>query len=171
MEKVLIIYSSETGNTKKVCEKAYSFFKDDIVLEKKIISINEISKINLDEFKNIIIGCWINKANADAKTRKLLSNIKDKNIWYIATLAARINSKHAEKTRVNLEKIFSKNNDFVKGILVRGKVSENIKRKMETFPLNLIHKTIPDIQVIINEADNHPNEEDFDKIKSFIENI
>ncbi len=169
MKKFLIIYSSETGNTKKVCAKAYSFFKSN--LDKDIVSIDEIEKINLDNYENIIIGCWINRANADAKTIKLLSNIKNKNIWYIATLAARLDSKHAEKTKLNLEKLFSKNNNCINGILVRGKVAENIKRKMERFPLNLIHKTITNISEIIKEADSHPDEEDFEKVKAFIENI
>ena len=66
--KTLIIYSSQTGNTKMVCEKAFEYING----EKVIIPIKEKDSINLDEFDNIVVGTWIDKAMPMQKLENLL---------------------------------------------------------------------------------------------------
>ena len=162
--KTLIIYSSQTGNTKLVCEKAFEFLKD----EKNIVPIEEIETINLDEYDNIIIGTWIDKATADAKAKKFINSLVDKKLYFIGTLAASLSSDHAKKCFNNLSKLCSKKNNFIDGVLARGKVSDDLKEKFTKFPLNIIHKFVPNIKEIIDEAQSHPNDSDFLLIKDFI---
>ncbi|MDO4690654.1 MAG: flavodoxin family protein [Fusobacterium sp.] len=162
--KVLVIYSSLTGNTKKVCEQAFQVLN----CEKEIIAIENINDEELEKFENIIIGTWIDKATADDKTRRLLKKLKRKNIYFIGTLAASLTSEHAKKCFNNLKSLCSKNNNFKNGVLARGRVSEDLQEKFNKFPLNIIHKFVPNINEIIQEADPHPNEEDFEIIKKFM---
>ena len=162
--KTLIIYSSQTGNTKLVCEKAFEFLKD----EKNIVPIEEIETINLDEYDNIIIGTWIDKATADAKAKKFINSLVDKKLYFIGTLAASLSSDHAKKCFNNLSKLCSKKNNFIDGVLARGKVSDDLKEKFTKFPLNIIHKFDPNIKEIIDEAQSHPNDSDFSLIEDFI---
>ena len=162
--KTLIIYSSQTGNTKLVCEKAFEFLKD----EKNIVPIEEIETINLDEYDNIIIGTWIDKATADAKAKKFINSLVDKKLYFIGTLAASLSSDHAKKCFNNLSKLCSKKNNFIDGVLARGKVSDDLKEKFTKFPLNIIHKFVPNIKEIIYEAQSHPNDSDFSLIEDFI---
>lgn len=162
--KVLVIYSSLTGNTKKVCEQAFQVLN----CEKKIIAIENINDEELEKFENIIIGTWIDKATADDKTRRLLKKLKRKNIYFIGTLAASLTSEHAKKCFNNLKSLCSKNNNFKNGVLARGRVSEDLQEKFNKFPLNIIHKFVPNINEIIQEAEPHPNEEDFEIIKKFM---
>ena len=82
--KTLIIYSSETGNTKMVCEKAFEYING----EKLIIPIKEKDSINLDDFDNIVVGTWIDKANANAEAKKFINTLSNKKIFFIGTLAA-----------------------------------------------------------------------------------
>ena len=159
--KTLIIYSSETGNTKMVCEKAFEYING----EKVIIPVKEKDSINLDEFDNIIVGTWIDKANANSEAKKFIN----KNLFFIGTLAASLTSEHAKKCFNNLTKLFSKKNNFVDGVLARGRVSEDLQEKFTKFPLNIIHKFVPNMKEIILEADAHPNETDFLLIKDFID--
>ena len=162
--KILIIYSSLTGNTKKVCEKAFELLN----CKKEIIAIENINENDLESFENIIIGTWIDKATADEKTKKLLKKLSGKNLYFIGTLAASLDSEHTKKCFNNLTKLCSKNNNFKNGVLTRGRVSEDLQEKFNKFPLNIIHKFVPNIQEIILEAESHPNESDFDIIKNFI---
>lgn len=162
--KTLIIYSSQTGNTKLVCEKAFEFLKN----EKNIVPIEEIETINLDEYDNIIIGTWIDKATADAKAKKFINSLVDKKLYFIGTLAASLSSDHAKKCFNNLSKLCSKKNNFIDGVLARGKVSDDLKEKFTKFPLNIIHKFVPNIKEIIDEAQSHPNDSDFSLIEDFI---
>ena len=162
--KTLIIYSSETGNTKMVCEKAFEYING----EKVIIPVKEKDSVNLDEFDNIIVGTWIDKANANTEARKFINTLSNKNIFFIGTLAAALDSEHAKKCFNNLVKLCSKKNNFVDGVLARGRVSEDLQEKFTKFPLNIIHKFVPNMKEIILEADAHPNETDFLLIKDFI---
>ena len=162
--KTLIIYSSQTGNTKLVCEKAFEFLKD----EKNIVPIEEIETINLDEYDNIIIGTWIDKATADAKAKKFINSLVDTKLYFIGTLSASLSSDHAKKCFNNLSKLCSKKNNFIDGVLARGKVSDDLKEKFTKFPLNIIHKFVPNIKEIIDEAQSHPNDSDFSLIEDFI---
>lgn len=163
--KTLIIYSSETSNTKMVCEKAFEYING----EKVIIPVKEKDSINLDEFDNIIVGTWIDKANANSEAKKFISTLANKNLFFIGTLAASLTSEHAKKCFNNLRKLFSKKNNFVDGVLARGRVSEDLQEKFTKFPLNIIHKFVPNMKEIILEADAHPNETDFLLIKDFID--
>ncbi len=163
--KTLIIYSSETGNTKMVCEKAFEYING----EKLIIPVKEKDSINLDEFDNIIVGTWIDKANANSEAKKFINTLANKNLFFIGTLAASLTSEHAKKCFNNLRKLCSKKNNFVDGVLARGRVSEDLQEKFTKFPLNIIHKFVPNMKEIILEADAHPNETDFLLIKDFID--
>ena len=162
--KTLIIYSSETGNTKMVCEKAFEYING----EKLIISIKEKDNVNLDEFDNIIVGTWIDKANANTEAKKFINTLTNKNIYFIGSLAASLTSEHAKKCFNNLTKLCSKKNNFVDGVLTRGKVAKDLQEKFTKFPLNIIHKFVPNMKEIILEADTHPNKTDFLLIKDFI---
>ena len=77
--KTLIIYSSETGNTKMVCEKAFEYING----EKVIILVKEKDSINLDEFDNIIVGTWIDKANANAEARKFVNTLANREFFLL----------------------------------------------------------------------------------------
>ena len=163
--KTLIIYSSETGNTKMVCEKAFEYING----EKMIIPVKEKDIVNLDEFDNIIVGTWIDKANANTEAKKFINTLSNKKIYFIGSLAASLTSEHAKKCFNNLIKLCSKKNNFVDGVLTRGKVSKDLQEKFTKFLLNIIHKFVPNMKEIILEADSHPNETDFLLIKNFID--
>ena len=163
--KTLIIYSSETGNTKMVCEKAFEYING----EKVIIPIKEKDSVNLDEFDNIVVGTWIDKANANTEAKKFINTLSNKNIYFIGSLAASLTSEHAKKCINNLTKLCSKKNNFVGGVLTRGKVAKDLQEKFTKFPLNIIHKFVHNMKEIILEADSHPNETDFLLVKDFID--
>lgn len=162
--KTVIIYSSLTGNTKTVCEKAFAMLQG----EKEILPIEKWNSISWEEIKNVIVGYWVDKGTADAKTKKFLSQIKEKNLYFIGTLGAAPDSFHGNKCFKNVTALCSKENHFQAGILIRGKVSEELKERMNKFPLNMIHKVVPEMKQSILDAEGHPNEEDFQLVENFI---
>ncbi len=162
--KTLIVYSSLTGNTKLVCEKAYEYLEG----EKDIFAVEQKKEIDLSQYENVIVGTWIDRGTADAKAKKFISELADKNLYFIATLGAAVDSDHGKKCIKNISALCSKKNNFVDGVLARGKVSDDLKKKINAFPLNIIHKFVPNIKKIVVEADPHPNESDFERVKEFI---
>ncbi|EFS21685.1 hypothetical protein FSBG_01182 [Fusobacterium gonidiaformans 3-1-5R] len=163
--KTVIIYSSLTGNTKKVCEVAYEHLQD----EKQLIKVEDKDTVDWSTVENVIIGYWVDKGTADAKTRKFLSKLKDKNLYFIGTLGESPTSFHGQKCIKNVTKLCEKDNQFKGGVLVRGKVSDDLKQKMDKFPLNIVHKFVPNMKQIVLDAEGHPNEEDFQQVIHFVE--
>lgn len=163
--KTVIIYSSLSGNTKKVCEVAFEHLQE----EKQIIKVEDKDTVDWEKVENVIIGYWVDKGTADAKTRKFLSKLQNKNLYFIGTLGESPTSFHGEKCIKNVTKLCEKDNNFKGGVLVRGKVSDDLKQKMDKFPLNIVHKFVPNMKQIVLDAEGHPNEEDFQKVIDFIE--
>ena len=60
----LVVFSTSTGNTKKIADAIFSALKDK---DKKITDVNEINTININEFARIIIGGWIDKGDSQRK--------------------------------------------------------------------------------------------------------
>ena len=56
----LVVFSTSTGNTKKIADAIFSALKDK---DKKIVNVNEINTVDINEFKRIIIGGWIDKGD------------------------------------------------------------------------------------------------------------
>jgi len=65
----LVVFSTSTGNTKKIADAIFSALKDK---DKKITDVNEINTININEFERIIIGGWIDKGEIDEKAKELM---------------------------------------------------------------------------------------------------
>ena len=65
----LVVFSTSTGNTKKIADAIFSALKDK---DKKITDVNEINTININEFERIIIGGWIDKGEIDEKAKEFI---------------------------------------------------------------------------------------------------
>ena len=95
--KSAIIYSSTDGQTKKICEviKEYLLNKD----ENKLIPIDNISNVNLENFDNIIIGASIRYGKHNPKILKFVK----KNFQLLKT--KKMLSSLLTLLRVNMAKI------------------------------------------------------------------
>ena len=75
----LVVFSTSTGNTKKIADAIFSALKD---TNKKIVDVNEINKVNVNKFDKIIIGGWIDKGKIDEKAKEFVTNLKNKKLSY-----------------------------------------------------------------------------------------
>lgn len=167
MNKTVVVYSSLTGNTKKVAEVIY----DIIDGEKAIYSVDEISHECLQSYSRFIFGFWVDKGTANSKIRKMLSKIENKEVAFFGTLGAKPESAHGQKVYRRLTELCSKKNTLLGGFLCRGKVDEKLVEKMKKFPLNIIHPLTPERTERIESAKSHPNEKDFEDAKKYFKSI
>lgn len=165
--KTLVTYSSLTGNTKMVAEKIFEIIDG----EKEIISLNQIQNINIENFNRIIVGFWVDKGNADKRTKEFIKKISGKEIAYFGTLGANPMSKHGNDVRERVSNLCSEKNKFLGGFLCRGKIDPKLVEKMGKFPLKLIHPLTPERLQRIEDAKFHPNEKDFLDAQEFFENL
>ena len=70
--KALVVYSSLTGNTKKIAEAMY----EEINIEKDIYKSNE--DFNIENYDFIAVGYWVNKGICDDKIKEILEKVNNK---------------------------------------------------------------------------------------------
>ena len=73
-----IIYSSKTGNTKKLAETIYNILSQD-----ECDYYGTLDNIGNELSKTIYLGFWTEKGNADSSTLRFLEQLKDKKYSYL----------------------------------------------------------------------------------------
>ena len=109
--KILIIYSSTDGHTKKICE----VIKENLINkgELHLTSIENVSKTNVQFYDYIIIGASIRYGKHNRKVfdfiEKNLNIIeKKKNAFFSVNVVARKNEKNTPETNPYIKKFLSK---------------------------------------------------------------
>jgi menaquinone-dependent protoporphyrinogen oxidase len=107
MSGSLIIYSSTDGHTKKICKKIINFLdgRDKF----KLVSLDEATKLNLIEFKKIIIGASIRYGKHSKELYQFIElNKKDlekkESIFFSVNVVARKAEKNTPETNPYIKK-------------------------------------------------------------------
>ncbi|MDU2110635.1 MAG: flavodoxin family protein, partial [Peptoniphilus lacydonensis] len=102
--KGIIIYSSRTGNTKRMAEKIYDILKDKY--EMTIKDINDVEdERETKEYEFVLLGAWIDKGTVDNKAMKFLKKVENEKVGLFATLGAMPDSEHGKKVIKNLKEL------------------------------------------------------------------
>ncbi len=110
----LIIYSSTDGHTKTICERILSFSNNkDFV---KIISVNQATKVDLNEFDKIVIGASIRYGRHSKELYRFIDLNKDildkkKGVFFSVNVVARKLEKNTPDTNPYIKK-FLKNSKW-----------------------------------------------------------
>ncbi len=109
--KSLIVYSSTDGQTKKICE----VIKENLLNKNqhKLISIEHISEINIEDYERIILGASIRYGKHNSKVINFVKqNIrileKKKNVFFSVNVVARKEGKDKPDTNPYVQKFIKK---------------------------------------------------------------
>ncbi len=162
--KILIAYSSVTGNTKKLCNALYENLKD-----KHEVTIQTIKETKEFESYDVIVpGFWVDKGSANREAKKFIKQIKNKKIVPIGTLGAAPDSYHGQKCLKKITALIDESNETPGVFLSRGKVNPKLTAKIHKLPLP---KKIRDQMYEASVASREPNETDFKNATEFVEQI
>lgn len=160
--KSLVVYSSLTGNTKKVAEAVQS-----VIPNCDIVSIDNLPE-NLDEYYFTAIGYWVDRGLPDAKSKKLIRSLKNMNVALFGTLGAYPDSPHAKgciRDSETMLKTAEKNNNVLGSFLCLGKIDPKLMDYMGKF-MGETHPLTPERKARLLEAQTHPDNNDLDNVKS-----
>lgn len=163
--KALVVYSSLTGNTKKLAEAIYS----EINIEKDICKSNE--DFNIDDYDYIVAGYWVNKGICDDKVKEILEKCHHKNIILFGTLGAAENSAYYDSIKKRIEELVPEENKIAGHFLCQGKINEKLTERYKE-----MLKSNPNDEHIIEQLKNHeaakshPDDKDICNVKIFIRN-
>lgn len=167
--KANIIYSSKTGNTKKI---AYEILKV-MPEETNIYDIREIEFVPEEEL--LVLGFWVDRAKPDKEALKFLEKVKGKKIAAFGTMGVYPESPHAQETKENIKAILQENNELLGSFLCQGKIDPAITEMFMGAggqdKIKEIHKMTPERIQMHKESSNHPDEADCINARAFMQNI
>lgn len=164
--KAVVIYSSLTGNTEKVARALY----ESITFEKEIFKSSE--EVNLEKYDLIAFGYWVNKGICDDKIKEMLENTHNREIVLFGTLGASDSGEYYESVKKRIEGLVPSDNKILGHFLCQGKISEALTERYKEILKKNPHDEHIKVQLKNHEeASSHPNHEDLEKAKRFIENI
>ncbi|MCT4598395.1 MAG: flavodoxin family protein [Vallitalea sp.] len=158
--KLLVSYSSLTGNTQKLATAIYNELSlNPLVTEIDLISVKE--SINIDDYDCIFHGFWVSRETADPLSKKFLENINNKKIALFATLGAYADSPHAKRSMDKAQLLLDESNCLLPTFICRGKIDPKLtERRRKKYPIGHPKALTPEREANHISSRKHPNEED-----------
>ncbi|WP_374125210.1 flavodoxin family protein [Leptotrichia hongkongensis] len=162
----LVVFSTSTGNTKKIADAIFSVLKDK---DKKITDVNEINTININEYERIIIGGWIDKGEIDEKAKEFLTKLKNKKLGLFVTMGGNPETDREKNCFQEIKKSLEKNGNIVeKTFVCQGAIDPNLINKFREMTKQGTagpFAATPEREARWAEAAKHPDEKDIENAK------
>ncbi len=153
--KILVTYSSLTGNTKKLAEGIFESLEN---VQKDIKSVKEVE--NTDEYDVVIVGYWVDKGGPNTEAAEFMKTLNNKTVGIFATLGFWADSDHAYNSLKNGEQLVAENNKILAKFICQGKLSEKIIEQFKKFPEGNPHAITPEKLRRYEIAKSHPSKAD-----------
>jgi flavodoxin len=151
--KSLVVYSSQTGNTRKLAQAAY----DSLAGQKEIHKVEDAPAP--DGFDLVLVGFWLKGGKPDPKSAEFIGKIGKSDVFFFATHGAAADSDHAKKAM-----------DYAKSLAASARVLGTFNCPGEVDPAHLEKARAKEPQPVwIQQAPGavgRPNETDFGALKS-----
>ncbi len=162
--KVLVTWSSKTGNTKAVGEAIGAVCPSGTHL----CPIEE-APVGGGDYDFVALGYWVDKGQPDKKCRDYLKGITGKKIAFFGTLGAYPDSEHAKDSMKKAEEL-AQDNEVCGHFICQGKVDPKLLEMMAKMKDNR-HPMTEERKARIEEAKKHPNEDDFNNAQECFREI
>ncbi|MGN0941905.1 MAG: flavodoxin family protein [Selenomonadaceae bacterium] len=160
MRKWLIVYSTVTGNTKKVAEA---------MAEAAGVTAVDVKEAPSDVSGYDIVACgyWLWRGTADPKTQAYLKSLHDANVVLFSTHAAPDDSEHAQTSFARAAMLLGGNVNLIGTFGCRGQVSDAVLARRAKLPADDPHKQSD----AWKGSMGHPDEKDIENAKKFVESV
>jgi flavodoxin len=155
--KGLIVYSSKTGNTRKLAEGILQGLESqDITARIAPVEENPDGK----DAAWVLLGFWVDRGNADSKARRYLKGLSGRQVGLFGTLGAYPDSNHAKESAAKVRELAEKKNTCLGCFLCQGKIDPKLTEFFNKLPKGHFHGMNDERRKRHEEAAKHPNEED-----------
>lgn len=162
--KVLMVYSSLTGNTEKICRAAATVLP--------ACDVYPVSNAPSPEgYDFVVVGYWVDKGMPDKKSIAYLNGISHASVALLGTLGAWPDSDHAKACIARGEALLDGRDNTVLGtFLCQGKVDPQLVEMMQKMPGN-VHPMTEERKARLAEAAKHPDENDCENARAFLRRV
>lgn len=157
--KTLIVYSSKTGNTRKLAYAVHIALPDAELCRVEMAP-------NPASYDLIFLGFWIEKGTADEKTRAYMKRLNGKKVVLFATLGAYPESKHATESLDAAAKLIP-NSDVVDRFICQGAIDPELIEWMGTLPKSHGYGPTESRKKLWQDAASHPDDADLQNVSEW----
>lgn len=154
--KTLIVYSSKTGNTRKLAQAIH------LALDNAELSRVEMAP-SPDKYDLILLGFWIEEGTADEKMKLYMKRLKNKKVGLFATLGAYPDSKHAADSLKAVTQLIP-DCSVVGHYICQGAIDPELIEWMETLPKDHGYGPTESRRKLWADAARHPDDEDIQAV-------
>ncbi|MCK5108722.1 MAG: flavodoxin family protein, partial [Methanosarcinales archaeon] len=152
--RTLVVYSSRTGNTKKVADAIYGIMPEG----SKIAPVKDDP--NFEDYDFVVLGFWVDKGLPDKKAQEYMRKIKGKKVGLFATLGADPDSEHANDCMKHASEMVRSDNDLIGHFISQGKVDPKLIKMFGKLPPDHPHALTPKQVSRHERASTHPDQDD-----------
>lgn len=165
--KTIVLYSTRTGNTKKVADAIASA----LPAGTPCVSVKEIPA-DIAAYDCVFLGFWVDRGSADKDSQEALKSLTNKHVAIFATLGADPKSEHAAES-LNAAAGFLPEGVNVPGkFICQGAVDPKLIEMMyKQFPAGHPHGKSPERDALHAEAAKHPDAADLENAKAFAADV
>jgi flavodoxin len=162
----LIVYSSKTGNTRKLAEGIRRGLVEALgsgpggVPEIRIAAVEENPDPNGADW--LLLGFWADRGTADHKARDYLESLEGRRIGLFGTLGAEPDSKHAGDIQNRMRELAAKKNTVLGCFLCQGKIDPALIERFKNLPPDNPHAMTEERKKRYLEAAKHPDDHDLE---------
>jgi flavodoxin len=150
--KTLLVYSSRTGNTRKVAEAIREVLPEPL----DVHPVEEAP--DPAAYGCVILGFWVDKGMADAASRSYMEKIWDKAVGIFGTLGADPRSPYARLCLQGVLRALERQGNWILvSFLCQGKVDPRI---IEAMTQSGAHPMTPERKARLEAASTHPDSKD-----------
>lgn len=158
--KILLVYSSKTGNTRKVAAAIGE------ALSIRPVPVEENPAP--EGYDLIIAGYWVDRGTADSKMKAYLSKLTRQQVALFATLGAEADSAHAVSCLENGAALLGAGCTVTGKFICQGKVADEMVAMMKKmFPAGHPHAITPERLARIEKAASHPDAADLAAARAY----
>ncbi len=154
--KTLIVYSSKTGNTRKLAYAVHLALPDAELCRVEMAP-------NPEKYDLIYLGFWIEDGTADEKMREFMKRIKGKKVALFATLGAYPESKHAAESLASATDLIPDCQN-AGHFICQGAIDPELIEWMETLPKDHGYGPTESRKKLWDDAALHPNDADLENV-------
>jgi flavodoxin len=161
--KSLVVYSSKTGNTRKVAEAIYDILPDG----REKFPVEEAPPA--DGYDFVAVGFWVDKGAPDQKATAYMKTLSGSTVGLFGTLGAKPDSDHArECVRKAVDLVDG--NRVMGSFLCQGRIDPAVVEMMKQHASD-IHPMTAERMANIQAAESHPDETDLANARTAFEQM
>ena len=168
MEKYLIVYASETGNTKLLAEELYNALPIS-GCKKKIVNVRSWNG-RLDA-ENVFIGFWANRGSCSLEIIDIISSLHNKNVAIFGTCGLGNTDSYYKNLEQNALVWLPSDNNYMGSFFCQGKMPYQIRNKYESCRGKCEDSMIDYMLSQFDDAASHPDRQDLLKARIFAEEV